>query len=219
MTAFATPQDLRSYLDGQTLEDPGDPAIDATGAEAEWVRQATLLLDLVSADIRAAARSSIVQGEESETVTLRGTWSRFLELPGRPVQSVDAVVLNTVPVSSVGFRWNSLGLVRRGAGEFDEPADGVAGGLHWGGPDSSVDVTWSYGFAATPDWVRSMTLRVAARTIVNPAGLSQQSMAGYAESYGRTFDSGGSHLSPAEMRVLRQRFSKTGGSFIARGRS
>lgn len=210
MTSFATPQDLRTLMTGETLDDEVD---------AEWIAQAEALLELVSADIQTAARNRIAAGEE--TALLAGTWNRDLELPRRPVVSVSSVVLNGATISDVEYEWNDRQLLRRyhDFGRYYD-ADHLApsDGAHWGGPASTVAVTYAYGYAAdeVPTFVRSLTLRAAARNIGNAAQITQESLGPYSVTYGARATEAGSYLTDREVRMLRRRFSRTGGTIPAR---
>lgn len=209
MTAFATAQELRTFLTGETLDETAD---------AEWIAQAELLLELVSADIQAAARNRIIAG--TDTAKLAGTWSRDLLLPRRPVVSVTSVELNGYGIAAGLYEWNERSLIRSGRFGVVNALDHlVAGdGAHWGGPSSTVTVVYSYGYSAetVPLIVKSLALRIAARTIDNPSGgISQESLGPYSVSYRNTLDAGGSHVSAHEAKMLRRRFSTTAGTITA----
>jgi hypothetical protein len=202
MTSFATPQELRTFLTGETLAP-------SPGVDDEWIAQAELLLELVSADMQTAARNRIIAG--TETAKLAGTWSRDLLLPRRPVVDVTGVALNGYELATGLYQWNERSLIRSG------PLD-AAGGAHWGGPASTVTVTYSYGYTAenVPLSVKSLALRVAARVIGNPGGgISQETLGPYSVSYRNTLDAGGSHLTDFEAKMLRRRFSTTAGTITA----
>lgn len=209
MTTFATAQELRTFLTGETLDETAD---------AEWIAQAELLLELVSADIQAAARNRIIAG--TDTAKLAGTWSRDLLLPRRPVVSVTSVELNGYGIAAGLYEWNERSLIRSGRFGVVNALDHlVAGdGAHWGGPASTVTVVYSYGYSAetVPLIVKSLALRIAARTIDNPSGgISQESLGPYSVSYRNTLDAGGSHVSAHEAKMLRRRFSTTAGTITA----
>lgn len=206
MTSFATAQELRTLLDGGTLDDEAD---------AEWISQAELLLELVSADIQTAARNRIIRG--SQTAKLAGSWSADLELPRRPVVSVSSVTLNGTPIAVGGYTWNQRSLLRSsipsianlGAIELD-----AYDGAHWGGPASTVLVEYTYGYEAesVPTSVKALTLRIALRVLDNPTGVTQESIGPYSVSYGNTLEAGGSYVTDKERRSLRRRFTRTAGT-------
>lgn len=202
---FATAQELRTYLTGETL----DPV-----ADFEWIEQAELLLDLISADIQTAARNRIVAG--TTTAALAGTWSRDLLLPRRPVVSVTSVGLNGYPIAGAAYTWNERNLIRSGKYGLDGIVNLTAGdGSHWGGPASTVAVVYNYGYTAetVPLSVKSLALRIAARTLDQPGGgISQESLGPYSVSYRNTLDAGGSHVTDREAKALRRRFSHTAGT-------
>ena len=207
--SFATPQELQTYLTGETLNETED---------AEWIAQATLLLELISADIQSAARNRIIAG--TMTAKLAGTWSRDLILPQRPVVSVTSVALNGVTIAAGAYEWNERSLIRSGGLDtVNGPTGLVPGdGAHWGGPASTIEVVYAYGYSAetVPTMVKSLALRVASRVIDQPGGgISQESLGPYSVSYRNTLDAGGSHVSMAEGKMLRRRFSLTAGTIHA----
>lgn len=215
MTAFATSEDLATLLG---IVDPDET----------WTAQADLFLELIGADIEAAAGAKIVAG--SGTALLAGSWSQDLELPNRPISTVGAVLLNGVAVSSGEFSWNERSLLRRGAtfGAIDDldvvddwnslgrQGAGWTSGGHWGGPSSTVAVTYSWGYAAedVPPVLRSLSLRVASRVIGNPTGVSSEQLGVYSVQYGKAgAGDGSSYLNTHETRMLRKKFGTTGGTF------
>lgn len=219
MTQFATADDLATYLR------VGDP-------DEEWTAQANLLLELISVDMQSAAGGQTIE-TGSGTHKLAGTWDRDLELPQRPVTAITSVSVNGVAVASSAYTWNARQLIRRGAlsyaDDFDPEFDwhslgfqgaGWLGGSHWGGPDSTVVVAYAWGLAAEARamaMLRSMALRVAGRTIENPQGVTSEQLGAYSVQYGRAAAAGSSHLNTAEVRALRKRFGRTGGTFIPQG--
>lgn len=210
MTSFATAQELRTLMTGETLDEEAD---------AEWIAQAEALLELVSGDIQTAARNRIVAGEE--TALLAGTWNRDLELPRRPVVSVTSVVLNGQTLAPATFEWNDRQLLRRYhdfGRYFDADHLAPSDGAHWGGPASAVAVTYAYGYDSdeVPSFVKSLTLRAAARNIGNAAQITQESLGPYSVTYAARTAEDGSYLTNREVRMLRRRFSRTGGTLPAR---
>lgn len=209
MTAFATPQELRTFLTGETLDEETD---------AEWIAQAELLLELAAADIQTAARNRIIAGRS--VAKLAGTWSRDLLLPRRPVVAVYSVELNGYAIASSSFEWNERSLIRSGMLGGIQGADHLVpgDGAHWGGPASTVDVDYAYGYSAedVPVFVKGLNLRIVARTIDQPGGgISQESLGPYSVSYRNTLDAGGSLVTEREAKMLRRRFSTTAGTITA----
>lgn len=210
MTSFATAQDLRTLMTGQTLDETAD---------AEWIAQAEALLEHVSADIQTAARNRIIAG--TTTSLLAGTWNRDLELPRRPIVSVSAVILNGATVGPASYEWNDRQLLRRyhDFGTYHD-ADHLApsDGAHWGGPASTVSVEYAFGYAVdeVPGFVKSLALRVAARNIGNAAAITQESLGPYSVTYASRAAEGGTMLTDRETKMLRKRFSRTAGTVLAR---
>jgi len=177
MAAFATPDDLADYL-GRA---------DRFGDPTEY-RQAVMLLNLASAEIRAWTRQTI-DLVSNDAVTLAGTWSSALELPERPVVSVSSVALDGQALTA-GSGYERVGaslhigasLVLSGRGSLHQGATGARAG-YWGGPDVTVAVTYTHGWSTIPDVVRSATLAIAARMVGGSLGVRQESIAGYSVTY------------------------------------
>lgn len=216
MTQFATAEDLSLYLRGDLNPDDA------------WTAQATLLLELVSADIASAAGAEIEAGEGTHLIA--GSWSHDLDLPQRPVRQVDAVRVNGLALDVGAFMWNERQLIRRAAmfgteldddlgGWPDRTGAGFPAGGHWGGPASTVRVTYAWGYEEVPDVIRSMALRVAGRVIENPTSVTSEQLGAYSVQYDRQIGGsarGGSHLMAADIRALRKRFGCTGGTLPVR---
>ncbi len=94
---------------------------------------------------------------------------------------------------------------------------GWRSGGHWGGPASTISVTYAWGQEDVPPFLRSLSIRTAARVIGNPAGLTQESLAVYSATYASSGDSDGSHLRAADRLRLRKMFARTGGTITAGG--
>lgn len=228
MTQFVTALELATYFNGTTdLED----------LEPEWIAQANLLLEMISADIESAAGIPIEAG--TGTVVLAGSWDRDLELPSGPIRDITAVTVAGLALAASEFFYNDRTILRRGSLAADEGflddsalvADwstlGRQGatwraGRHWGGPGSTVIVNYSWGFADVPAIVRALLFRIAARTFGNVSNVTQESLAIYSVTYGGNraggADDSGSHVTVAERRRLRHIFNRTGGTIHAGGR-
>lgn len=218
---FVSALELATYFNGTT---------DLADLTPEWIAQANLLLEMISADVEAAAGVPIDAG--SVTVLLAGTWSRDLELPAGPISSVSAVTVNGISVEPAGYYWNDRALLRRGmhaADVLDDDADDwpLSGqgadsraGRGWGGPAATVAAELTVGFAApVPDFIRSLVLRIAARTFGNVGQVTQETLAIYSVSYGASTNTNdGSHVTAAERKRLRKMLNRTGGTISAGGR-
>ena len=186
--------------------------------------QAELILDLVSAEIEAETGQTF----ESATATdlLAGTWSRDLELPKRPVTAVTTVKVNDVALGAGEFEFNDRNLIRRAStftgnfdslneaeygGDYTDEAQGARheNGSHWGGPASTITVTYTHGYATVPDDIRLMVLRAAARQLNNPVGVRQEALGAYSVTYPEVgAGSGGTVLNSTERSELRRRYSR-----------
>lgn len=224
--SFASPLQLATYFDGTTVLANLTPA---------WVSQATILLDMISADIEIAAGVPLKAG--AVTAVIAGTWNRDLLLPRGPVRTITAVTLNNTALTAAEYKWNDRDLFRRGSGDilgdgfdFDNDYSPLSGqgaaarsGGNWGGPSSTVRIEYTAGFAAVPTWATSLALRIAARTFGNVSDITQESLAIYSVTYrgdrgsGNSGDSG-SHVTDGERRRLRKIVNRTGGTFETRAR-
>lgn len=218
---FVSALELATYLNGTT---------DLADLTPEWIAQADLLLEMISADVEAAAGVPIEAF--SSTVLLAGTWSRDLELPAGPISAVSAVTINGIALDPTGFYWNDRALLRRGMTaigiaddadydhDLDDQGAGSRSGSHWGGPASTVAVELTGGFAApVPDFIRSLVLRIAARTFGNVGQVTQETLAVYSVSYGASTNTNdGSHVTASERKRLRKMLNRTGGTITVAGR-
>ena len=217
---FVSALELATYFNGTT--ELGD-------LTPEWVAQADLLLQMISADVEAAAGVPIEAGEG--TVILGGSWSRDLELPAGPIRSVSAVTVNGIALDAASYYWNDRALLRRGQNALDLLDDGYEysegdrqgarwrSGRSWSGPASTVIVNLAWGFVVVPDFVKSLVLRIASRTFGNVAQVTQESLAIYSVSYGQSSNlNDGSHVTANERKRLRKMLNRTGGTIAALGR-
>lgn len=206
-TQFVSALELATYFNGTT--ELGD-------LTADWIAQADLLLQMISADIEDAAGVRIEASRR--TVLLAGTWARDLELPGGVIRDVHAVTVNGVALEAAGWTWNDRRLLRRGAtfggiANADDPA-----GLSWGGPATTIAVELSDGLTVVPEIVRALTFRIAARTFGNVSDITQESLAIYSVTYTQSRNGAdGSHVRAAERSRLRRCFNRTGGTIVATG--
>lgn len=130
--------------------------------------RAQLLLDLASASVAEAAGVPIAALDGDE-VTLYGTGSPLLLLPAWPVTAVATVTVDGTAVT--GFTWNRAGELRYSGG-WTRGAD--------------IVVTYSHGYAeaAVPTTIKSVTLEVAARGLMNPQRLQSYTGDGTAAVFG-----------------------------------
>lgn len=202
MTQFATALQLSTYLTGEpaTVEEL-DPA---------FVRQAELLIRLVSADIQSAAGATIEAG--TGTVFLDGSFGEALELPQRPVRSVSAVTVNGYLLAPTAYTWDGRQILRRGSIDPEQFAGELA---HWGGPRSVIGVEYAWGSDAVPDRILSLTLRATARVLGNPTELRQETLGIYSASYA-DLTKDGSHILRSERDWLRRAYNRTAGTIRTR---
>lgn len=177
MVALASVAELRSFV--QNPEIPEAPA--------------ALVLDGISTMVRGFCRRAFAATED-EVVRLNGTGSYSLLLPRLPVVGVSTVLeaagssSELELVEGTNFEWADDGRLRR--------IDGSV----WINRLRYYSVTYSHG-EAVPDDVKLVVLRIAARGILNPEGLTQENAAGYGSTFG--FDASRlAVLSPPDERAL-----------------
>lgn len=161
MPALATPDELRDFLQV--------PELPAAAAQ--------LALDGVSELVCAACHRDFA-ATVGDVFYLDGSGSSSLLLPKLPIIDVtevleapgDAAYERTL-VAGTNFEWNEDGLVRR------------IDGLPWIRRLRFYKFTVDHG-TAVPDDVKLLILRVCARAVVNPEGLTQEAAAGYSSAFG-----------------------------------
>lgn len=113
-----------------------------------------------------------------EVIYLDGSGSYSLLLPRLPVAGVTEILeapgdetYETALVEGTHFEWNEDGLVRRlDAGR-------------WVPRLRYYKMTYSHG-EDVPDDVKMLVLRICARAVINPEGLTQEATAGYSGAFG-----------------------------------
>lgn len=131
LAALATAADCTAR--GLTI-DPSETAVMGT------------YLDVASAAVREAAGVPISQ--TTSTLTLEGSNSPYLPLPGPPVQSVTEVLVDGLPVAGWRLRSNSLYLP-----------------TGWD-PDAEVTVTYTHGLPTVPADLVDLVCRIAAAALI-----------------------------------------------------
>lgn len=195
LPAFATAPDLATFLGRSfTFDDE---------------QRATMLLELVSATVRAEAGQQITAGES--TVRLPGVFGPVLDLPEMPVVDVSAVTVDGLPLAGTAWRTISRGIARTGT--VEETAGQGSTGLtaaHWGGPTVTIEVTYEHGVDQVPEWLRAVCLSAAGRMFVNPDRVRQETLGSYNVSYGYDAER---VLSGGEMMLVRRRLRRRTGTF------
>jgi hypothetical protein len=119
---------------------------------------AALALDIASGLVRAEARCTFAR--RTDTFALRIV-DGVVRLPG-PVVAVTAVTVGDQLLTSAQWELDGDDLRLREASAL-------------AGHPRRATVTWTHGFAAVPADVKGLVLDVAARSIVNPRNLRQES--------------------------------------------
>jgi hypothetical protein len=198
VASFATPDDLADYLGRDRFAEPTE------------YRQAVMVLDLASGEIRAWTRQTIDFVTDDEVV-LVGSWCAGLQLPERPVVSVSSVTFDgrsLVSGTDYDLAAGSLLFGTYRSGWFPQGAAGLYGASTWGGPETTVQVTYTHGFATVPTVVKSATLAIAGRLIGGGIGgtasggqVRSETIAGYSVTYANAGAT--TALQDSEMSALR----------------
>jgi hypothetical protein len=191
--------------------------------DAGETAQVEQLLEGVAATIYATIGRNL--DRRTETVRIPGTWSEDLELPGRPIISIGDVRLNGRLLDPTLYSWNQRQLLRRASDEdlfdtsWDELGVNPLGGararlrpLHWGGPASTVQVTYEHGYTSEniPPLIKYTAIDVAARGFTSPVAVKQESLGAYSVTYSDRANGEGSgiQLTETEMKGLRSIFRR-----------
>jgi hypothetical protein len=173
---------------------------------------ATRLLGMASSVVRKYVRQDITQ-TVNDVVTLPGNWSNVLELPQRPVTAVSSVVMNGATLPTTQWRlvdsrlfigtgsWQTdYGTMLWGGPALYGPAGSTAGpqatGASWQGPQASVTVTYTHGYAEVPGDVVNVVAGLVALAVASPVGVNMEQVGGYKVQYSRS--EGGSMRLTAE---------------------
>ncbi len=156
MANLATATELRLFLEVDDAVLPDD--------------RADLILTVVSGLVRDEAHQLFDQVETDE-VDLDGTGTDVLLLPELPVAAVASVLEDgSALVDGTDYDWSTNGVLRRLNGQWIRRA-------------RYYTVTYTHGYAAPPDGLKGIVLRVAARIVDNPEGLVQEAIGGYSAGY------------------------------------
>lgn len=163
MAALATVEELRLFL-----ELPG--LVTARGE---------LMLDGASAAVRRYTKRAW-EAVEGDVADLDGNGSSSLLLPKLPVRAVSSVLEGPgllapleleLGTDAPAVEWNTDGILRR-----------TDGGIFYRRL-RYYRVTYDHG-EAPPDDVKLVVLRLCARAVTNPEGLTQENVAGYGSTFG-----------------------------------
>lgn len=174
MAPLASPDDLRLWLGGLSAEQLSD-------------ERATLILEGVSDEVleytnRVELGFELKPADADHAVRVNGTGTKVILLPDPPVTDVVKVVEDPDGdalelVAGVDYEWDEDGVLTRLAEHWPS-----AGG-YWRRRARFYEITYARGRAVGTN-VRNLVLRVSARAVANPEGLTQEGEAGYTNSYG-----------------------------------
>ena len=177
----------------------------------------TRLLDMASGVVRRYVRQNITQ-VTNDVVTLPGNWGNTLELPQRPVTAVASVVMNgaTMPNTQWKLVDNTLflgtggfmpdyGSTIWGGSALWGPAGSIQGpqamGNTWQGPTAQVTVTYTHGYAETPQDIVNIVAGMVALQINAETGIQSEAIGSYKVVYARN-GNGGMALSEDDKSAL-----------------
>lgn len=157
---------------------------------------------MATAAIQAECRQTIFRVED-DTVTLRGNWGTALVLPEWPADPPSSVRVEGLEYTN-GVDWAfANNTIYRGIPDFTAGTY-ASTGLHWGGPDLAVSIVYSHGYTVIPDVAKGICVAIAARGIMNPAGVKvAESIGQYSVTFAQGSYGGGSvGLLPSEVKAL-----------------
>lgn len=193
---FATAGDLATRL-----------GIDLTDEEET---RAELLIASASGLIRNEVKQTITLVED-DVLTMPGTTDERITLPQRPVVEIASVTLGDAPLVE-GADWyldrNTIvrlpRTVARIAGLVD---DTWPGGIGFGTPTRTLEITYTHGYEDIPLIVKSICLEAVVRVWVNPGAVIQERVGDTMTEYApRTADARGLLLLDDEHEQLRRFF-------------
>ena len=184
--SFATAADLATFT-GRTFTDDEE-------------RQAEMLLASATAAIRRYCKQRLSYVEE-DAVTLRGGWSPELLLPETPVVEIVSVEVDGVAYTeNVDWYLASDRLIR---GSRPTSLVGARPSLHWGGPNTLIDVVYTHGMDPVDEDVRGVCIGAAARVMAAPTGVQSETVGGYSVTYSFDAQSAAVKLTNGDRRTLR----------------
>jgi hypothetical protein len=127
------------------------------------------LLDMASARVRRFTRQTL-SAVTADVLTVPGTWGTELHLPQIPVTAVTSITVDGVLVDPTEYTWTRSGLITRYW-------------RWWGGPKSSIVVTYNHGFATIPDDIVTIVAALVAEQYRNPDQLQQERAGSYEVTY------------------------------------
>lgn len=180
---------------------------------------AALYLDLITAEIEAEIGNFFTPG--THTVLMPGSWDQWIDLP-IDATAVDSISLNGIPLPVSAWQWNRRRSIRRGTFFLEELNDddsgsvtqGANGGgrLHWGGPSSTVEITFTVSDAAVPVSLKNLCLQIVLRAMTNPGGVLAESLGSYSVTYAPRLGAPAALLSADERATVRRRFARPPGT-------
>lgn len=159
MPSLATADDLRDYLEVSfgELDD----------------ERANVILDTVEGTILGYCNRTSFAVVDDDEVTLDGSGSDVLLLPSYPVTAVAIHdrLLDVDLVDDVDFEWTSRGILRR------------LHGRKWSPRARAYEIVFTHGYATLPPVLKGVSLRIAARAVVNPESLTSEDAEGYSARF------------------------------------
>lgn len=139
------------------------------GGETIAIRPAEAQLRLASGEVRAYCGHDFDRIDD-DPIILDGSGTRTLVLPAPPVLDVAEVYdirRAALLVADADYEWSAVGLLR------------TLGHRVFVDNFRAYRVTYSHGYDVVPDGVAAVVVRIALRTIANPAGLTGETIGRY----------------------------------------
>jgi hypothetical protein len=144
--------------------------VDATDLTAYQSSDADAILRQAQGAIRRYCGWHIAP-EVTETVTLDANGTRVLALPSGYVTDVDTITNEDVTLTSEDFDWSESGYIHHRTG-------------WWTNRPRQVVVTFTHGYAETPDELVGVAVSLAARRASSPAGVRREQAGQVSMEYG-----------------------------------
>ena len=196
-----------------------------TGDDLEYGES---LLAMASGVVRSECRSDITK-VVGDVLTIPGTFDLEIKLPQRPVFDITSITTDGQPVDATGYTWRRDGTVRRvtgswitdpgvlsaqGAPAYMGPAGSTEGPIFtapsWFGPDVTLEITYSHGYAEIPGELVELTARLAAMAFARPVGITREQIGGYSVHYDGMQSVPSMTLSEQDQRICRRYRSAAG---------
>lgn len=130
---------------------------------------ANRLLDMASARVRRFTRQTLT-AVPGDVISIPGVWSSELHLPQIPVTAIASITIDGVLLDPSEYSFTKSGLVTRRR-------------AWWGGPRSTIVVSYDHGFNPIPDDIVQIVADLVAEQLRNPDQLQSETAGSYSVTY------------------------------------